>query len=94
MLGRGSRFARNGREQQVRSEVLNEELLERAKGTVADVRLLINGASRRAAELARGGRPLIPLTPGSEPDYLDIALMEIAEGKVVIAPPSEEAPEE
>jgi len=51
---------------------------------VSDIRLLINAASRRAAELARGSRPLIPLTPGEEVDYLDIALLEICEGKVTI----------
>ena len=61
---------------------MNEQLLEQAKEKVKDVRVLINGASKRAAELARGARPMVPLTPGEEVDYLDIALREIAEEKL------------
>lgn len=69
---------------------MNETYLEIAKQKVSDHRLLINGASHRAAELARGGRPLIPVSPGEqEMDYLDIALKEIAEGKIVIRPAGE-----
>ncbi len=66
---------------------MNEDYLERAKTQVADVRALINGAARRAAELARGGpdgRPLVPVRPDDDRSYLDIALLEIAEGKLVI----------
>lgn len=61
---------------------MNEQLLEKAKAKVGDVRILINGASKRSTELARGARALVPLTPGVEVDYLDIALQEIAEGKL------------
>ncbi|MDT8390034.1 MAG: DNA-directed RNA polymerase subunit omega [Lentisphaeria bacterium] len=63
---------------------MNEELIERAKAKVDDVRILINGASKRAAELARGARPLIHLTPGQHVDFLDVALEEIAEGKLLL----------
>jgi DNA-directed RNA polymerase subunit K/omega len=63
---------------------LNEEYLARAKGKVDDVRLLINGAAKRAAELARGAKPLVPTLPDDERTSLDIALLEIAEGMVVI----------
>lgn len=63
---------------------LNEQLIELAKQKVQDVRILINGASKRAAELAHNARPLIPLTPGQSVDFLDIALQEIAEGKIVL----------
>jgi DNA-directed RNA polymerase subunit K/omega len=63
---------------------LNEEYLARAKEKVDDVRLLINGAARRAAELARGAKPLVPTLPEDERTSLDIALLEIAEGMVVI----------
>jgi DNA-directed RNA polymerase subunit K/omega len=69
----------------MRGLALNEKLLEQAKGKVDDVRVLINGASKRAAELARGARPLLPLTPGEEVDFLDLALEEIAEGKLVLS---------
>jgi len=63
---------------------LNEEYLARAKEKVDDVRILINGAAKRAAELARGAKPLVPTLPEDERSSLDIALLEIAEGAVVI----------
>lgn len=69
----------------MRGFALNEELIERAKEKVDDVRILINGASKRAAELARGARPLIALSPGQRIDFLDLALEEIAEGKLVLS---------
>ena len=53
---------------------------------VSDVRMFIVGVSRRASELAKGARPLIRMTPGEEREWLDIALQEVAEGKVVIKP--------
>ena len=65
-------------------DTLNEEYLERAKATVDDVRLLINGVSKRAAELSRGARPLVPTLPQDERSNLDIALLEVAEGKILI----------
>jgi DNA-directed RNA polymerase subunit K/omega len=61
---------------------LNEKYLAMAKESIDDTRVLINAAARRAAELSRGARPLIALTPGQEPDYLDVALLEIAEKKI------------
>ncbi len=63
---------------------MNDTFLEKARETVSDNWLLINAASRRAAELARGARPLIPLSPGQEIDFLDIALIEIGEGKISV----------
>ncbi len=63
---------------------MNEEYLARAKEKVDDVRILINGAAKRAAELARGAKPLVPTLPEDERSSLDIALLEIAEGAVVI----------
>lgn len=63
---------------------MNDKLLEQAKKLVSDRRILINGASKRAAELARGARPLVPVNPQDEVSYLDIALRELVEGKIVI----------
>jgi DNA-directed RNA polymerase subunit K/omega len=63
---------------------LNEEYLALARKKVKDVRFLINGAAKRAAELAHGGRPLVPTMPNDERSHLDIALLEIVEGKIVI----------
>jgi len=76
---------RIARAQQTRRTKLNEQYLERAKNKYEDVRVLINGASRRATDLARGARPLVPVLPQDNRSYLDIALLEIAEGKIVIS---------
>ena len=65
---------------------MNEEYLAKARQKVSDVRMFIVGVSRRASELAKGARPLIRLIPGEEKDWLDIALQEVAEGKVIITP--------
>ena len=67
---------------------MNEEYLAKAKLQVTDVRMFIVGVSRRAAELAKGASPMVNLTyeEKEEKDYLNIALKEVAEGKVVIKP--------
>ena len=64
--------------------ILNEYYLELAQAKVEDPRLLVNGVSARAKELARGGHPLVAITPGEPVDWLDVALREVAEGKVRI----------
>ncbi len=63
---------------------MDEKLLEKAKGQVEDVRLFINGVSKRASQLAKGARKLVTLPPNKEVSFLDIALQEVAEGKVII----------
>lgn len=60
---------------------MNIAYLESAKARVPDVPLLINLVSRRVRQLNSGQRPLV------KPDFplmerLDIALKEIAEGKL------------
>ncbi|HMO52136.1 MAG TPA: DNA-directed RNA polymerase subunit omega [Kiritimatiellia bacterium] len=60
---------------------MNVSYLEKAKSRISNVPLLINIASRRVRQLNRGQRPLV------KPDHnqqsnLDIALKEIAEGKL------------
>jgi hypothetical protein len=67
-----------------RRPTLNEVYLAKAKAQVKDVRLFINGAAKRAAELARGAKPMVPTLPQDERTHLDIALLEIAEGKIRI----------
>ena len=68
---------------------MNEEYLARAREKVDDVRLFINGVSARAAQLANGAKRLVPLPPNDEQSNLDIALLEVAEGKVIISRGSE-----
>ncbi|MBR6373835.1 MAG: DNA-directed RNA polymerase subunit omega [Victivallales bacterium] len=63
---------------------MNEEYLARARAQVKDVRLFINGVSRRAEQLAKGAKQLVHPQTNEPMDWLDIALLEVAEGKVII----------
>ena len=63
---------------------MNEEYLSRARAKVRDVRLFINGVSKRASQLSKGNRRLVPALPDADRSNLDIALHEVAEGKVII----------
>ena len=59
---------------------MNNEYLLRAKEVIPDAKVLIVLASKRAAMLASGkSRPMVRCT---EDNFLDIALLEIAEGKL------------
>ena len=61
---------------------MNLELLEKAKTRIPGVPVLVNIISRRVRQLNAGMRPYVkPLSP--DEDRLDIALREIAEGKIV-----------
>ncbi len=61
---------------------MNLELLENARVRVPSVPILVNMASKRVKQLNAGMRPYVkPLS--IEEDKLDIALREIAEGKLV-----------
>ena len=59
---------------------MNNEYLLRAKQVIPDAKVLIVLASKRAAMLASGkSRPMVRC---KEDNFLDIALLEIAEGKL------------
>ena len=58
---------------------MNDSYLARAKEKIADPRLLSVIASKRARQLARGGRPMIKT---DDKEHLDVALLEIAEGLI------------
>ncbi len=61
---------------------MNLELLESARERVGCVPILVNMASKRVKQLNAGMRPYVkPLS--QDEDKLDIALREIAEGKLV-----------
>lgn len=72
---------------------MNISYLDQAKERVNNVPLLINMVSRRVRQLVSGQRPLVkPDSPNQPP--MDIALKEIAEGKLTAeigftAPPRE-----
>lgn len=69
---------------------IDPKILEAALATIPDKRLLVNAASRRAAELGRGARPLIAVSSREEMSHLDIALRELAEKRILVETLSEE----
>jgi len=61
---------------------LNTKLLDEAKARVPSVPVLVNMVSKRVRQLNAGFRPMIkPEFPGE--DKTDIALREIAQGKLI-----------
>lgn len=58
---------------------MNNDYLERARQVVPDAKTLILLASRRANELALGARPMVRC---KDENHIDVALLEIAEGKL------------
>ncbi|MCL1887441.1 MAG: DNA-directed RNA polymerase subunit omega [Kiritimatiellaeota bacterium] len=61
---------------------MNLELLEQARIRVPSVPVLVNLTSKRVRQLNSGMKPYVkPLS--TEEDKLDIALREIAEGKII-----------
>ncbi len=61
---------------------MNAELLKQAKLRVPSIPILVNMVSRRVAQLNAGFRPYVKPS-GPEEERLDIALREIAEGKLI-----------
>ena len=60
---------------------MNAMYLEKAKERMPNIPLLVNVVSKRVRQLNAGQRPLIkPDTP--DMDHLDLALKEVAEGKL------------
>jgi DNA-directed RNA polymerase omega subunit len=59
---------------------LNNSYIERALEVVPDKNILVNLASKRASEISRGSKILVEVPMDTVP--LDVALLEIAEGKV------------
>ena len=62
---------------------MNTELLEKAKLKIPLVPMLINAVSRRVRQLNAGMRPYLKPLDAHEPN-VDIALREIAEGKLTV----------
>ena len=61
---------------------MNIELLELAKRRVPNISVLINMVSHRSRQLIAGHRPMIKVE-NQNADFEDIALKEIAEGKIM-----------
>ncbi len=60
---------------------MNNEYLEKSKELHSNPRELVFLASSRAKQLARGAKPMVKC---ESDNHLDVALMEIAEGKLDI----------
>ena len=56
---------------------MNDKYLERAKEKIENPKVLAVVASKRARQLARGAKRMVKT---SDTEFLDIALLEIAEG--------------
>jgi len=61
---------------------VNLELLEKARTRIPSVPVLVNLTSKRVRQLNSGMKPYVKLLHQEE-DKLDIALREIAEGKII-----------
>lgn len=61
---------------------MNNELLKRAKEKVSSDSVLINLISKRVRELINGAKPLVR-PKNLDEDKCDIALREVAEGKLI-----------
>ena len=61
---------------------MNLELLEKARTQIPSVPVLVNLAAKRVRQLNSGMKPCVKLLSPDE-EKLDIALREIAEGKIV-----------
>ena len=66
---------------------MNNAYLERAKKQIPAPKVLAVIAAKRAKQLAIGARPMVKTT---DENYLDIALLEIAEGLLVVSDKSSE----
>lgn len=62
---------------------MNNEYLERAKQVIPDAKTLIVLASKRAADLASGKSRATIKSDKDMDNFLDIALLEIAEGHII-----------
>ena len=61
---------------------MNADLLKQAEIRVPSIPILVNMVSKRVAQLNAGFRPYVKPS-GPEEERLDIALREIAEGKLI-----------
>ncbi len=59
------------------------ELLKEAQKRVPNIPVLINMCSKRVKQLISGFRPYVKTSGGPHEEKLDIALKEIAEGKLI-----------
>lgn len=61
---------------------MNNDYLDRARKVIRDPRVLTIVASKRARALAYGAHPLVVCSEKEAENHIDIALREIAEGRI------------
>ncbi len=61
---------------------MGDDYLMQAIEEIPDRMILVVIASKRAKELARGSYPMVPVDRRQGVNHLDVALQEIAEGKL------------
>ena len=61
---------------------MKAQYIDEASQVIPEHQVLINMVSRRVRQLNAGSRPLIEVDPGT--GLADIALQEIAQGKVIV----------
>ena len=66
------------------STFMNAQLLEDAAKVITEPQVLINAVSRRVRQLTAGSRPMVEAE--FRMGLADIALLEIAKGKLAVAP--------
>lgn len=69
----------------IRQISMNSQLSEEASRVIPDPQILINVVSKRVRQLAASSRPMVEVKPRM--GLMDIALAEIAEGKLDISKP-------
>lgn len=67
---------------------MKAQLLEEARKTIPEPQLLINAVSKRVRQLTAGSRPMVQ--GEFRMGLADIALLEIAEGKLALAQKEED----
>lgn len=63
---------------------MNAQFLEEAAKVITEPQVLINAVSRRVRQLTAGSRPMVEVE--FRMGLADIALVEIAKGKLAVAP--------
>lgn len=78
---------RHGKENRLAELFMNAQILEEAAKVVPEPQILINMVSRRVRQLSAGSRPMVEVA--FRMGLADIALAEIAQGKLAKAPVSD-----
>ncbi len=63
---------------------MNSQLFDEASKVISDPQVLINMVSKRVRQLSASSRPMVAVDPRM--GLMDIALAEIAQGKLVFTP--------